>query len=140
MTGVSARVTALESTTEELMARVDDMESNNTPENIIIRLNSLEAENAQLRDELTIVKGLVQVQDKQITSNKNKVVDLTARSMAKNVVILGIEGDNEEETVNGCKDKVIDLFKNKMQMDIDDTEIEVAHRMGDGKETMTDCR
>ena len=130
VTGVAARVTALETTTEELMARVDDMESNTAPENVIIRLNSLEAENAQLRDELTIVKGLVQVQDKQIVTNKNKIVDLTARSMAKNIVISGIEGDDGEETVKDCKDKVIELLKNKMQMDIDGADIEVAHRMG----------
>ena len=55
-------------------------------------------------------------------------MDLTVRSMSNNIVISGITGDGSEE--KDCKSKVLEFFRNKMKMEVADTEVEVAHRIG----------
>ena len=65
--GLTPRMTALEKTCEELHARMDDIESNYvTNQEMIQRMNKLDAVNAALKDDVAMLKGLVQVQDKQI--------------------------------------------------------------------------
>ena len=96
------RIQKVERACEEMLARIDDSESNSpNVQDVIYHLETLEADNAQLKNELATVKGILQVQDKVITDNKNKVIDLTACSMANNVVITGLiqpnpVADNEE--------------------------------------------
>ena len=91
------------------------------------RLDTLEATNAQLLDELEVVKGILQVQDKTISNNASRIINLTARSMSKNVVISGVTGDEKGEN---CKEKVLNFFRSQMQMQTDEDEVVVAHRIG----------
>ena len=72
------------------------------------RLDELEEANASLKDELTVLKGIMQVNDKKINNLDNRVIDLTARSMSNNIVISGISGDNGKE--KDCKEKVLALM------------------------------
>ena len=74
-----------------------------------------------------VVKGVIQVHDKSLASAKDKIVDLTARSMANNVTISGLTGDNDEENP---KQKVLTFMRDLMKMTLDDAEVLVAHRMG----------
>lgn len=86
-----------------------------------------------VKQDLTVIKGLVQHQAQQIGVLDSKVVDVTARSMAKNIVISGImEAPNEN-----CIQQVQRFLKNKLNIpiDIDDSlKVKIAHRMGVAKQ------
>ena len=119
---------------EEINTKISDEHQGLTPRlhdaevcitELQTRMDNLEEANAQLKDEVMIPKGLVQVNDNKVGNLDKKVIDLTARSMANNVVITGINGDTEEED---CKEKVLTLFRSEMKMQVKDSEIEVAHR------------
>ena len=106
--------------------RLIDVESNIGE--LRMRMDNLEEVNAQLKYELTVIKGLLQVTDNRVINIDKKVVDLTARSMSNNIVISGITGDQEGEDEKSCKQKVLDLLKTQMRMELDNTEVIVAHR------------
>ena len=115
---------------EELQERVDDLESKVLPDDVISRIKRLEEENTALRDELAVVKGFMQVQDKKINVNQRKLIDLTMRSMSANIVVSGITGNMEDETLEECKKKVLKLLQEDMDMDIQAQDVQVAHRLG----------
>lgn len=82
-----------------------------------------------VKQDLAVVKGTLQRQSVQINAMDNKIVDLTARSMAKNMIISGIV-ENEGEN---CKFAVKTFLKEEMDIDLDmcpEMEIKIAHRMG----------
>ena len=106
------QVTTLQNTVTELQARVDDLESNlpdfktingkltaidtvTSPAITALqnKLAKLEEDVGKNTDDLVVLKGYTQVQDKAIMQNKNKIIDLTARSMAQNVIVYGITPD-----------------------------------------------
>ena len=126
----TAKIANLESLLQETQARVDDLEGKVLPDDVVDRVGKLEQENAQLRDELAIVKGLMQVQERRILSNKDKITDLTTRSMANNILIAGLVEGTTQETAKICKDKVLTLLCEKMKMEVKDKEVVVAHRLG----------
>ena len=68
------------------------------------------------------------MQDTTLKECKNKIVDLTARSMSNNVTISGLTGDNAEE--KECEKKVLNFLRNEVSMEVEDSEIIVAHRIG----------
>ena len=55
------------------------------------------------------------------------IVQLTKRSMANNIVVSGIEGDDAKEN---CHKKVLEFFNATMDMETQRAEILVAHRLG----------
>ena len=132
--GVVPRLKIAELNIEEMQARVDDMEAETAkiPDQIT-KLQKLEESTAKLSDEVATLKGLVQVQDMDLKECKKKIVDLTARSMSNNIIITGIvesvEGDQEETDVK-CKEKVLAFFRNQMALEVDDNQVDVAHRLG----------
>ena len=87
----------------------------------------METAYAKLQDDLSFVKGVVQVQDKQITANKDKIVNLTARSMSNNLLVSGILGESDKEN---CKLKILEFFRGKLDLTMEDKEVEVAHCIG----------
>ena len=126
-TALQPRISALETLNQELTTRVDDLESKCAGfQDICSRIDKMEQENSKLRDDVAVLKGFVQVQDKAITSNKDKIINLTARSMANNITISGIL---EEEDEN-CKDKVLSFLHTYLDLETNPTEVEVAHRLG----------
>ena len=116
--GVFPRLREVEATCDDLVSRIDDLES----------------KNAALSDEVEILKGLLQVQDQKVARHESKIIDLTARSMSNNILISGITNDVKDED---CVTKVKTLFKDIMKMPVDDDEIEVAHRLGAEKVRIT---
>ena len=122
--GILSQITDLEDQYEELSARMDDAEGSlavmtgNSD-----RIDALEKSVLKLTDDMATLKGFAQVQDTALRECKTKITDLTMRSMAKNIVIHGITGDNTEE-------KVLSFFREKMSMEVKDEEVEVAHRIG----------
>ena len=144
---VLPKITELQTNMSEVQARVDDAEgriagieglkqkmaqleggSLETIKNLKDKVTRLETSFSQMNDEVFTLKGFVQVRDKQITTNKNKIVDLTARSMANNIVIYGLTPDLGKE--EHPKAVTLEFIKSKLQMDIRDEDVIVAHRMG----------
>ena len=122
------RIETVESLSQQLTACIDDLEQNMVTGNELQgRLVMLEEASAQMQDDMALLKGLIQVQDKQITQNKSKIVDLTARSMSNNITIHGIKQSKDDED---CKQLVLNFLHNQMKMEIEDEEVETAHRIG----------
>ena len=111
--------------TEGVFPRLCELEDNFAE--MSERIEQLEEQNAALAEDVEVLKGLIQGHDTKISHNSSKIVDLTARSMANNLVINGITGDSKEEN---CKTNVLTLFREKMGMEVHDNEIKVAHRVG----------
>ena len=127
-TSLSSRVDVVEKFEEEYGARIDELESLiPSVTDARTRLTKNELATGKLQDDGTMIKGLLQVHEKKISICADKVVDLTARSMANNILISGIAGDQLGEN---CKEKVLTLLRDKMNMTVEDTEVEVAHRLG----------
>ena len=74
-----------------------------------------------------ILKGLVQRQFCQIRELNDRVAILSAKSMENTLTISGIEGDTNKE--DACE-KIIQFFKNQVEVDAEKSEIFVAHRIG----------
>ena len=121
------RLAALEQKCEVLDARLDDHEAMAAEiADLHERLDLLEEKSGKLKDNVGALKGIAQVHDKAITASKNKITDLMARSMVNNLVIFGLQEEDDEN----CKDKVLKLFHTTMLMNVDDEEVETAHRTG----------
>ena len=130
-TSTNSKISALENLCQEMQARLDDNEvAASDIAGLTDRIAELEETNANMMDDISILKGLAQVHDKAITVNKSKIIDLTARSMANNILVQGLTGDSGEETMAACKQKVLEFLRVKMNMEIEDAEVEVAHRLG----------
>ena len=106
--GISARVTECENdvTTikkvlndeqEGALPRLRDAESTLT--DLQEQMDTLEGKTAHIQHQLALVIGTLQVQDKQLSSNHNKIVDLTARSMSNNLISLALLGTTKKRTV-----------------------------------------
>ena len=94
------------------------------------RIEALEVANSAMVDDVALLKGILQVHDKQIIHNKDKIVDLTAHSMSNNLLIYGLEQEEEEL----CLTKVREFLREKLKLNFEDKEVIVAHRMGSKQE------
>ena len=97
-----------------------------------IESNEKKFENAELAimkltEENRLLKGIIHRQSQQIDDLNIKVAGLTARSMKNNVTISNLEGDKKDEN---CKDTVITFLRAIMEIDADESEISIAHRLG----------
>ena len=128
--GLIGRITLTEHFLAEIQARMDDVEERTaaTPQ-YNIKVSVLEERVQKLSDDVATIKGLLQVQDTELKMCKNKIVDLTARSMSNNITISGITGDVKDEKED-CVDKVKNFLQEKLDLEFADQEIEVAHRLG----------
>ena len=127
--GLVPKVKTIVKDVQELQARVDDMEGYTASLQMYKKkTETLEGLVNKLTDDVTLLKGLVQVQEMSIKENKKKVVDLTARSMANNIVITDIKGDSEEK--KNCNEKIKDFLQNKLEISEDFLNFKVAHRLG----------
>ena len=124
--GVLNRLSSMETNVQELQARVDDSEGiTATIPQYNIKVDKLEETVNKLSDEVAVLKGLLQVHDRDIAECKTKTVDLTARSMANNITITGLTGDSADE--KNCKEKVLTFFREKLGLIVKDKNVEVAH-------------
>ena len=96
------------------------------------RIGDLEEDNKMLKSDVTILKGMVTVQAKQMNALQDAVVELKMRSMNSNVIIDGILGDVDEEEV--CKEQALTFLRSQMEMQVEDKEVVKAHRLGEKKD------
>ena len=124
---VTPKIEAVENAYVELAARVDDLEQNQpSHKELLDKIGTLESTCVNLKDDVALIKGIIQVQDKQIKTQGSKLVDLTTRSMAKNIIISGILEQKEED----CKAAAFKFLRELLKMEVKDSEVEVAHRAG----------
>ena len=127
--GVMTKLSQLQDQYEEMSARLDDAEGTlAVVDQHKDKIDSLEANVEKIMDEVAALKGFSQVQDASLKECKSKIIDLTARSMANNVVIYGLMEDRSDE--KDCRTRVLEFLRSKVNMEVQDTEIEVAHRLG----------
>lgn len=91
------------------------------------RFQALLRENIAIREELEVVKGIMDKQAKQIATLQTKQADQTARSMASNITIAGTEGDSPKGNALAA---VTTFFEEEMQLDVEDEDIKIAHQIG----------
>ena len=111
-----------------------DIQVNHNSDGIATRMVTLQTQMdqdsgniARIIQENATLKGLVQCQFHQIRELNDKVAHLTAKSMENNITISSLKGDRLKEK---CKESFIGFPKNKMEIDVDEDEVIVAHRVG----------
>ena len=126
--GIIPRLKSVEKNIEELQARVDDFEQHlPIVKDLQERVETLELANARLMDDVALMKGFQQVQDKQLQQCDKRLVNLTARSMSNNIIIYGLCQDEKGQDPTQI---VLNFLKTKLKMQLQDEEVEVAHRLG----------
>ena len=135
--GIAKRITRCESSIKDILDTIENEETGLDPRikdleaditDMTTRVDDLEEANKILRDQVHMLCGTTQVHDKQISSNMNKIIDLTTRSMAKNILISGIPEDKEStESAEKCQKLVFDLLSGIMKMPITIKDILLAH-------------
>ena len=88
-----------------------------------------------MKSENTVLRGIVQCQHGQIKALNDKVAYLTKKSMENNLIITGLEGDLGKK--ENCTKNVIQFFKEKVKIEVEESEILVAHRSGKSTPTST---
>jgi hypothetical protein len=89
-------------------------------------IQELKEENANLRKRLKHTEGRLTRTEKELEVTKEKVIDLTARSMRDNLIFKNVEesrGENVEE-------KVMRILQTKLNITDERIEIHRAHRVG----------
>lgn len=108
------------------------------------KLRSLEKSNARLTQmlgcirkvskDISVMQGILQKYSQKHQSAEHKLMDLTKRSMEQNLVLHAIEDPQDiaaDEPQNSiCKRAVINFCKDLLQVDLSESEIWKAHRMG----------
>ena len=85
------------------------------------------ADIGKLDNDVTIIKGVLTKHSKQLDFLNEKVAMITARSKKKNITISNPLGDQKDEN---CHSTVIQFFRGVLEIDVMDTEILIAHRIG----------
>lgn len=118
------------SDSEEMDARMATAENNimdiNTETHgIQQRISALEDKADLSNRDVALLKGLTKKHEKQLDLQERHNTQLVARSMNKNFTISGIM----ESTREVCVQKVFKFLTTEMEIEIEPTEIKVAHRL-----------
>ena len=89
-------------------------------------VNILENNQHIIRSDVDTLKGIVQKHSDKLKNLNEEVVYLTAKSMEKNVTISGIKESKDEN----CKMVIATFLRNTMNIELQNSEILVAHRVG----------
>ena len=122
-------ITALNLEVDGVFPRLRDCES--AVEDYKERVEQLKETNELLKNDVTFLKGVVQVQERQIEALTGQMADIKIRSMRNNITISGLKGDHDGEN---CNQKALNFIKEKLEMDTSENDIQVAHRVGDRNE------
>ena len=91
---------------------------------LVKELISWEETNELLKNDVSFLRGVAQVQERQIKHLNSQITDMKRRSMKNNITIAGLEGDVQEEN---CQENVLDFVKSKLKMEVSKADIQVAH-------------
>ena len=146
------RLLALITSLNKLHNRFDNLEADISGEKgFCARLEKVEIDLAEVNEksvgaanDVQILKGIVHKQENQIASLTGQVVDLQARLMSENLVIVGIiEFNTDEEITAGpppplkyedpkvSAGKALTFIRDILGLEIGDSDIYTAYRMGE---------
>lgn len=91
------------------------------------KISDLQSSTAVVLRDVNLLKGISERHDKSHSAMTNKITNLTARSMDHNFTITGIEEGGQNE--NGIM-KVMDMLRSKMGIQVEQSELVLAHRIG----------
>lgn len=123
VSGIKVRLTKVEKSSTESEEKIKVMEDS------ISRLAKLLDENKKISQQLTLMQGMIQKFSQQGVITASKITDLTKRGMEQNLIIYGVEEPPTDVREN-CRKSVIEFLLEKMEIEVDPTEIWKAHRMG----------
>ena len=100
-------------------------------------LNMAVDENKELKNSISLLEkrlklteGLLQQAQKKLMMQNEKIIDLQTRSMRENLVIQGIDED-DEETWSKTQEKVVSFMKNDLKINnANKSMVDRAHRVG----------
>ena len=96
------------------------------------RMDTMETTNTGLLEDVRILKGIVKTQQNQLNALQHNAVEGKTRSMKNNLIIDGILQDDADHE-NSCKPMVHNFLKEQLGMEVAETEIVKAHRLGEKK-------
>ena len=82
---------------------------------------------SNLHNDVQFLRGVIQRQDRQIKSLQSTVVDMQAKLMKNEIIIIGVEGDLAGEKVN---DTAKVFLCNKMKMQLEENKVIFTYRQG----------
>ena len=110
-----------ESDTPTLSVLVDQVEANSN------RVNEIEELVSSVHTDTQQLRGIIQRQDKQITSLQNEVIELKAKLMANNIVITDVEDNIQGEK---CTQSALDFLRDKIKMQVEENKVGYTFRQG----------
>lgn len=94
------------------------------------RVDSLMKENANLKEELEVVKGLLYKQSKQISAIQGRQTNQMARSMSDNIIVSGLIGDYQEAVNTDALSLISTFLEESLELTFNREDIMVVHWMG----------
>lgn len=122
--GLKVKDSQKEKEMESIKKRLEIIEKNQS------RMVSILNENKRLVKELTLMKGMIQKQNQHNAVMEDKWLDLTKRGMEQNLIFYGVEETPDPKEKENCKEKVVQFLQEKMEINIDISQIWKAHRSG----------
>ena len=127
--GMGAKLTNISTTVDKTSSDFEKFK-----EEYQVAVKSLDKENmardkstTELEEENRTLRGILAKFSNQFFFLNEKITALTAKGMENNITITGLEGDIKDED---CKDTVVTFFREKIEIDVDNREIQTAYRMG----------
>ena len=123
---IASAITSFKSEIEKLFIdKLNQYES----EHFILekQVDDLEKKLKETEECVQNLNGKNVILEKELNENKTNINDLEQYGRRWNLRIFGIEEKGKDEN---CKQHIIDLCKNKLNIDITDNDIDAAHRVG----------
>lgn len=109
---------------EAIKKRMETLEKNQK------RMSSILNKNKKLAQDLAIMRGVLQKHAQNAEIMEEKWLDLSKRGMEQNLVIYGIQEEENARQKENCKEKVVTFLQKKMDLEISASQVWKAHRLG----------
>ena len=124
--GIHTKICTAQTTVDATQLEIQNVSKKYDGVNAKVSSNTQELQD--LKAENVVLKGIVQKQSNQLKTMNSKIAMLTARSMQNNIIISGLQKVSSKK--ENCKNAVITFLKQQVEIDVEDNEIIVAHRIG----------
>ncbi|XP_060082347.1 uncharacterized protein LOC132561663 [Ylistrum balloti] len=94
------------------------------------KIFDLEKENEFLRRKVEELEEHTRNSEQSNASLDYKLNDLEQHGRKNSIRIVSVEDKNDRESVEECVEKVVTLVKNSLKVDINENDIDIAHRLG----------
>lgn len=119
---MDARLNTLrEEIKREHQERMDRLES---------RAFDLEEENEELKQTVSSLEDRLVTAEEKIRNTEHKQNDLEQQGRKNSIRLVGIEDTNQNEPVEETVEKIVTFVKNKLNVQIEGEDIDIAHRLG----------